>query len=71
MSPLLLGEFLVVFVNRSTADGMYLVHDCENLQIPIQMQLFEKRKSFCEFFFQLLKSPSNFKHFEKKDDCHS
>ena len=71
MSPLLLGEALVVFVNRLTADGKYPVQDCENLQLPIQMQLSEKRKSFSEFFVPFLESTSNFKHFEKKDDCHS
>ena len=35
MSPLLLGEVLVVFVIRLTPDGKYPVHDCENLQLPI------------------------------------
>ena len=71
MSPLVLGEVLVVFVNRLTADGKYPVQDCENLQLPIQMQLSEKRKTFSEFFVPFLESTSNFKHFEKKDDCHS
>ena len=39
MSPLVLGEVLVVLVNRLTADGKYPVRDCENMQLPIQMQL--------------------------------
>ena len=39
MSPLVLGEMLVVFVNTLIADGKYPVQDCENLQLPIQMQL--------------------------------
>ena len=30
MSPLVLGEILVVFVNRLTADVKYRVQDCEN-----------------------------------------
>ena len=67
MSPLVLGEFLAVFANTLTADGKYPVQDCENLQLPIQMQLSEKPKSFSEFFFPFLESRSNFKHFEKKD----
>ena len=46
MSPLVLGEVLVVFVNRLTADGKYPVQDCENLQLPIQMHISEKRKTF-------------------------
>ena len=35
------------------------------------MELSEKRKTFCEFFVPFLELTSNFKHFEKKDDCHS
>ena len=70
MSPLVLGEVLVVFVNRLAADGMYAVHDCENLQLPIQMQLSEKPKNFFQFFLLLLECTSNFKDFEKKDACH-
>ena len=42
MSALVLGEVLVVFVKRLTADGKYPVQDCENLQLPIQMVLSEK-----------------------------
>ena len=71
MSPLVLGEILRVFVNTLTADGKYPVQECQNLQIPIEMQLSEKRKSFSKFFVPFLESTSNFNHFEKKDDCHS
>ena len=46
MCPLVLGEVLVVFLNRLTAGGKYPVQDCENLQLPIQMQLSQKRKNF-------------------------
>ena len=70
MSPLVLGEVLVVFVNKLTADGKYFVHGCENLQLPIQMQLFENRKTFSHLFVPFLESTSNFKHFAKKDGCH-
>ena len=70
MSPVVLGQVLVVFINRLTADGKYPVQDCENLQLAIQMQLSEKRKYFIEFFVPFLESTSNFKHFERKDDCH-
>ena len=49
MSPLVLGEVLVVFVDRLTANGNYPVPDCENLQLPIQMQLSEKQKTFSQF----------------------
>ena len=74
MSPLVLGEILRVlrvFVNTLTADGKYPVQECQNLQLPIEMQFSEKRKSFSKFFVPFLESTSNFNHFEKKDDCHS
>ena len=66
MSALVLGEVLVVFVKRLTADGKYPVQDFENLQLPIQMVLSEKWKTFSEFLVSLLKPTSNFKHFEKR-----
>ena len=50
MSPLVLGEVLVVFVNRLTADSKYPVQDCENLQLPIQMELSQKVKNFFSAF---------------------
>ena len=42
MSPLVLRKILGVFVNTLTADCKYPVQDCENLPLPIQMQLSEK-----------------------------
>ena len=39
MSPLVLGEILGMFVNTLTVDGKYPLQGCENLQLPIQMQL--------------------------------
>ena len=50
MSPLVLGEILGVFINTLTAEGKYPVQGCENLQLPIQMRLSEKRKTFSAFF---------------------
>ena len=70
MSPLVLGDILGVFVKTLTGDGMYPVQCCENLQLPIQMQLSDEQKNFSQFFVPFLKSSSNFKHFEQKDDCH-
>ena len=64
MSHLVLGEVLVVFVNRLTADGKYSVQDCENLQLPIQMQLSQKRKGSSQCCVTFLISTSNFKNFE-------
>ena len=50
MSPLVFGEILGVFVNILTGDGKSNVQDCKNLQLPIQMQLSGKRKTFSQFF---------------------
>ena len=71
MSPLVLGEILGVFANTLTCEGKYPVQGCENLQLPIQMQLSEKRKPSSKVFVPFLDSTSNFEHFERKDDCHS
>ena len=71
MSPLMLGEILEVFLNILIVDDKYPVQDCENLQLPIPMQLFQKQKTFSEIFVQFLASNSNFKHFERKDEGHS
>ena len=71
MSPLVIGEILPVFVDTLTADGMYPLQDCDNLQLPIQMQLSQKRKKLSQFLVAFLESTSNLKHFEKKDDCDS
>ena len=66
MCSLVLGEVLVVFVNRLTADGKHPVQDRDNLQVPIQMILWKKRKTFSQFFLTFLESTSNFKLFEKR-----
>ena len=67
----MLGKILGVFVNTLTADGKYPVQGCENLQLPIQMQLSDKQNNFSQFFVPFVESSSNFEHFEKKIDCHS
>ena len=71
MSPLVVCEILRVFVNTLIADGKYPVQDCENLPLPIQMQLSEKRKKFSQFFVPFLESTSNFKQFDERDDRHT
>ena len=68
MCPLVLGEILEVFVNTFTADAKYPVQDCENLLLPIEMQLSEEPNAF---FVPVLESTSKFKHSGKKDDCQS
>ena len=43
----------------------------DNLMQPIHMQLFQKLKTFSEFFPAFSKSKVNFELFRKKDDAHS
>ena len=71
MSPEVSGKMLAFSVNTLTSDGKYPVQGCENLQLPIQMQLSEKQKTFSEFFMLFVESISKFKHFEEKHDGHS
>ena len=59
-SAVVLGKILNVFVNTLPADDKYPVEDWENLQLPMQMQLSEKRNTFSEFFVPFLESTSNF-----------
>ena len=49
-----------------TADGKYPVEDWDNVPLPIQMELSDKRKNFSKLFIPFLESKSNFKHFVKK-----
>ena len=49
MSLLVLGEILALFLNILTPDEKYHIEDCENLQLPIQMHLSEKRKICFKF----------------------
>ena len=71
MSPLVLVEILVVFINTLTADAKYPVQDCDNLLLLIQMKISQKLKAFSQFFVPFLEFTSNCKNFEKEDDCHS
>ena len=66
MSVLVICEILAVVVNKLTADGKYPLRNCENLRLPIQMQLSRKQKSFSQFLIPFLESALNFKHFDKK-----
>ena len=71
MSPLGLREILRVFLNTLTGDAKYSVEVSENLPLPIQVELSEKRKTFSQFFVPFLESTSNFKCFQRKYDRHS
>ena len=49
----------------------YPVQDSENVSSPIQKHFSLKSNIFSYFLVPFLESTSNFKHFEKKDDCHN
>ena len=66
MSPLVLSEILGVFVETLTADGKDPVQGCENLQLPIQMQLSPKQKSFLNFLFHFWNLHQIFNTFKKR-----
>ena len=65
MSLLVLGEILGLSVITLTANDKY-PDKYPDLQLPIQMQLSEKRKTFSWFFIPFVESASNFKHFVKR-----
>ena len=66
MSFLVRFEILGLLVNTITANFQYSCSNRQNLQLPIQMQLFGKPKIFCQVFVSILKSTLNFEHFEEK-----
>ena len=68
---LVLCKFLRLLVKTLTDDEQYSLLYRENLTQPIQILLSQKRKTFCQFFAEFLKSTLNFAHFQKKDDFHS
>ena len=55
-----------MFLSILTADDKYSLLNRDNLRKPIQMQLLQKQKIFCQFACAFLKSRLNFKHFQKK-----
>ena len=69
-SLLLTCQILGLLVNTLATDEKYPVLNRDNLTIPIQMLLSQKRKIFSEFLAAFLKSRLNFEHFEQKDDPH-
>ena len=65
-------KILELFANPLTADGKYSLLNRGNLLQHFQVQLSQKRKTFCEYFFWVfLKFTFNFQHFQRKDDPHS
>ena len=53
MPSLVLGEILGMFVNTLTSDRKYPVQGCQNLQLPIHMQLSEEKKNVFSILFSI------------------
>ena len=62
---------LRLFVKTLTPDGKYSLLNRDKLTEPLEILLYEKEKTFSEFFSSFLISTLNFEHFRKKDDTHS
>ena len=67
----MIHNILRLFANTLTVNDKHYLLNRENLTQQIETQLSEKQKTFSEFFFAVLKSTLNFKHFRKKDDPRS
>ena len=68
-SLLVICKILWLFVDTLFAHDILLL-STDNLTQPTQMQLSKKQEILAEFFSSVLKSRSNFEHFEKQDDPH-
>ena len=64
------SEILGLLVNTLTADYMFSGSDRDNLQLPIQMQLSEKRETFSVLQIAFLECALNCEHFGKKGEPH-
>ena len=60
------GEIPLKKFNTLTANYEYSRSNRENVPLPIQMQLSEKSKKFCQFFIVCLEFTLKFENFEKK-----
>ena len=62
---LLRAEILGLFVNSLTPDDKDSLPHRNNFPQQIEIQLYQKPKTFSGFFVSLLKCPSNFQYFEE------
>ena len=65
------AKILGLLFNTLTTNGKYPVLKRDNLTIPIQIQLSEKRNSCSQLLAEFLKSIWILEPFRKKDDPHS
>ena len=62
----MIHKILRLFVNILRVDEKHYLLNKDSLTEPIQIQLSQKQKTFCEFFFAFLKSIINLNIFQKK-----
>ena len=65
MSLLVICEMFGAIFNTQTIDDKYPIQNCENLKLPIQMQLSNKRTTLSRVFPPFLAFTSIFKEFER------
>ena len=70
-SLLVICKILRLFLNILSAADKYSLPNREYLTQPIQIQFFEKQKTFPWFFSAFSKSTLNVELFQKNDDPHS
>ena len=61
-------QYLGLLLNTLAAEEKYAVLNKDNINIPIQMQVSQKQKSFSQFFASFFKSRVHFEHFDKEND---
>ena len=67
---LVLWKILRLYVNTLTDDDKYSLLHRDSLTQPIHILLFQKQKTFSEFFTAFLKFTLNFEHSRTKDYPH-
>ena len=67
----MIQKILRLCVNSLTVDEKHYLLTRDNLMQPIQIELYQKEKTFFEIFFAILTSIINSKHLRKKDDPYS
>ena len=70
-SLLVIFKIVRLFVNALTSYEKHYLLNRDNLTQLIQMQLFQKQKTFSGLFFAFAKSVLTFVYFSKKDKPHS
>ena len=62
------SEILTLFFNTLTTEDKYSRRNKLNFKQQLEAPLFQKQKTFSEFFLAFLKCALNLEHFQKKDE---